>query len=365
MIINNIIQNNYAANNCGGICLSNSNNVRLANNLIRGNIARQEGFVGRGAGLWVKQSQNVQVDANIIVSNTARGDLTMGTLYGGGVFVDAATTTTFTNNQVLGNSANQGSGFFIVGAATITLTNNTMVGNMGEGVVFANNPTATVVNNIIADHTVGISGTGTIVLAYNDVWNCSVSCYKGIQEGISDLSVDPGFVNAAAGDYHLRYSSPLVDAGQNEGAPAADFEGDKRPLDGNLDTLFQTDIGADEFVPAPALDLNLTVPALAQVGQTLAYTIHLTNSGNITLTATITALLPPSVATNEQTSWQITLPPQQIWEQELNGTVGECSNRLLIGEVVASANGGVEERVSAETAVTTPPCLYLPIIRKP
>jgi hypothetical protein len=50
----------------------------------------------------------------------------------------------------------------------------------------------------------------------------------------------PKFVNAAAGDFHLRADSPARDAGTNAGA-TADFEGDPRS-DGAVD------IGADEYV---------------------------------------------------------------------------------------------------------------------
>src|SRR5436190_8535806 len=63
----------------------------------------------------------------------------------------------------------------------------------------------------------------------------------------------PVFVNAAAGDYRQAPGSPTIDAGLE--APingAFDVDGDTRTL-GNTDVgAGTTDIGADEFVFAPA-----------------------------------------------------------------------------------------------------------------
>ena len=59
------------------------------------------------------------------------------------------------------------------------------------------------------------------------------------------------FRDLAAGDYRLRWDSPCVDAGTNEGAPETDILGVLRPIDGNWDGLAVTDIGAYEYAPLP------------------------------------------------------------------------------------------------------------------
>ncbi len=76
----------------------------------------------------------------------------------------------------------------------------------------------------------------------------------------SNISVDPQFVNPAKGDFHIKSSSPCIDAGWH-GIPkgltsyalpdmANDFFGDCRMTDGNSDGLALPDIGIQEVNPA-------------------------------------------------------------------------------------------------------------------
>ena len=63
--------------------------------------------------------------------------------------------------------------------------------------------------------------------------------------GIIDLA--PGFVGD--GSYRPVVGSAGVDAGFNGGAPAVDYAGTPRPLDGNVDGVATTDLGAYEYAP--------------------------------------------------------------------------------------------------------------------
>lgn len=62
-----------------------------------------------------------------------------------------------------------------------------------------------------------------------------------------NIAGDPLFGNSALGDYRLSAGSPAIDAGENMLAPVADFDGDARPVDGDLDGISHSDIGAFEF----------------------------------------------------------------------------------------------------------------------
>jgi hypothetical protein len=102
---------------------------------------------------------------------------------------------------------------------------------------------ATLVNGIVwgnATPDVMLGRAITLSASYSDVG--TVQTYSGAVylPGAGMLSIPPGFVDAAAGDYHLAPTSPCVDQGTSAGAPPRDLEGDSRPSGAGID------IGADE-----------------------------------------------------------------------------------------------------------------------
>lgn len=80
-----------------------------------------------------------------------------------------------------------------------------------------------------------------------DVMNCqvyysNVSQQPGTYEGSENISLEPGFANAASGDYHLSTGSSCTDRLDAAGAPSVDIDGQARPYPaGGL-----SDMGADE-----------------------------------------------------------------------------------------------------------------------
>ena len=115
----------------------------------------------------------------------------------------------------------------------------------------------TISNNIVVTPT-GLTGIAcqqfrsfVPTFSHNDVFSpgggpsYSSNCIAAA-EGNGNISLDPLFVNAAGGDYHLQNTSPAIDAGDN-GAPnlsQQDYDGNPRIVDGNNDCTDTVDMGA-------------------------------------------------------------------------------------------------------------------------
>ena len=73
---------------------------------------------------------------------------------------------------------------------------------------------ATIKNNIIVQNAIGIrNGGGDPEIRFNDVWNNGTN-YLGTACDGNCISINPLFVNAAAGDYHLLSNSPCKVLGE-------------------------------------------------------------------------------------------------------------------------------------------------------
>jgi parallel beta-helix repeat protein len=172
----------------------------------------------------------------------------------------AATGNTVANNLVFKN----GVGGIQAGA-----------GDSPGGVTFDN---ATISNNIILDNpSFGIRQSGKLGtntrFSNNLIWRNGSVLTQPSGTVTGTLSVDPQFVNyqpggfAAGGDYHLRASSPAVNAGTSLGAPAVDIDG--------LSRQSAIDIGPYEYgatapTPTPSPRTSIfaatAVPKVAAAG---------------------------------------------------------------------------------------------------
>ena len=98
----------------------------------------------------------------------------------------------------------------------------------------------------------GLLGGGAAFTAdYNDVWGNTGSDYVSTTPGVHDLSCDPLFVDAAAGDYGLASGSPCVDAGDPDPA-CADPDGSR------ADVGLCGGPGADFVAPARVPELTVS-----------------------------------------------------------------------------------------------------------
>ena len=213
----------------GGAGIDNSN-YSASNDDVIGNIVGNIGPSNNGScntvqGIYLSNSGGTT--ANNIVFNVAAWGIQMW---------HAATNATIVNNTVFNCY-----GGIIVGAGD------------SPGGVTADN--TLVANNIVYKNVAyGIDeygATGTHNRYMNNLVTgnpTEISLQNGLS-ATSTVSADPQFTNYQAngtGDYHLKSTSPAINAGTSTSAPATDFSGGARPTGGAFD------IGAYEFGSAPA-----------------------------------------------------------------------------------------------------------------
>jgi hypothetical protein len=261
IIQSNVIVSNVAS--AGGGIYSGYGSPHILDNLIRANVA-----VKNGGGIYSMGDRSPLIQANLITSNSAGANWHSGgilvTSYGNG-------TPTVAANRIFSNTASDAAGLGLQINSDFTVTNNLIAHNSDGGIglwdlsrygLIAHNTVAfntgqeggirlrhghitpTIVNNVVVFNTYGIrahtDASGT--LDYNDVWGNTHQDYDlpgALEPGPHDLQADPLFVEPAGDDYHLRASSPCIDAGTDAGV-TTDIDGDPRPVGGGHD------IGADE-----------------------------------------------------------------------------------------------------------------------
>ena len=85
------------------------------------------------------------------------------------------------------------------------------------------------------------NGGITFEVDHSDIGNVHLLGNANYVPSAGVVNVDPLFVDPANDDFHLQFSSPVVDTGINEGIPLIDFEGEPR-ISG-----VTVDMGADEY----------------------------------------------------------------------------------------------------------------------
>ncbi|MFH1999309.1 MAG: right-handed parallel beta-helix repeat-containing protein, partial [Planctomycetota bacterium] len=210
---NTFIRNESQYSSGGGAYIRTFNNdFHIENNVFRENRADDA-----GGGLLVSSNGM----RRIFIRNNIMTDNTCGTA-GGGLYLNDSGgyhDVVFTNNTVCNNSAvNSGGGVYLSSANTVDVRNS----------IFWNNSAPE--NKEIYDY------AETMVFRYCDVDDELLAVEPGC------FRMDPLFVSPSEGDYHIKYGSPCMEAGDPLTLLLEDFEGDPRDAGNEI-----TDIGADEF----------------------------------------------------------------------------------------------------------------------
>jgi hypothetical protein len=271
-LINNIFTGNNGGSASGGaiyVSSSQSGSMTLTaeKNIIRNNEA------GNGSGVALNADNDGETHAtlinNVIADNGSPSN-------GGGIYVkgyEADLDVQLINNTITNNSSFAGGGVKVISqgagnSSTVGSTNDIIFGNSGYDVYIQ--PWDAV-------------STAEVNTFYSDIGSVEVSDTFGAggtyNEGDGVIDADPLFINSVNGNYHLRASSPCINAGILEekvwidlyhywiyydySVPEDDFEGDPRTSDWVETTpnhyYKYCDIGADEYTPSllPGIPLLL------------------------------------------------------------------------------------------------------------
>jgi hypothetical protein len=169
---------------------------------------------------------------------------------------------------------------------TLTMEDCLVAGNGGDG-VDSQGSSSSKRSTLVDNGAYGLRGHGELESCI--VWGnraslspgprtVEYSCVEGSSApvGQGNLNAFPQFVDAAGGDYSLRFDSPCVDAGDPGDTGVLDAAGLSRPIDGNLDTTARVDMGAHEHAP-------LRAQAPARIGQPLTLELWGPMGGSATL----------------------------------------------------------------------------------
>lgn len=229
------IANNHITGNAGGGITFSPDLLYEGACTITGNTVTGNSTPYSGGGMEVLSGGSVPC---IVARNDIRGNhaSTGGGIYcyGANVLVDS--------NLVVGNSAGDGSGIL---TGTARVVNCTVVGNTGSGGTGGDGiylRSGTVANCIVAFNAAGVflKGDGPTVMASNDVFGNTLYSFADSSGQFTDpsvLAVDPLFVDAAHGDYHLLSTSPCIDAGNDTYVTtgAHDLDGNPRRQGAHVD----------------------------------------------------------------------------------------------------------------------------------
>ncbi len=224
----------------GGVLVYGTCDVWITNNRLVDNVASYS-----GGGLYLMSSTvSLRVYGNVLVNNHA-------SFNAGGIFTGEGAHASIKGNLFISNYAGrQGGASFAWASTDLTIANNTFVENsslIGAG-TFVYNAKARLTGNIFAFNTSAVRADGPqLPLADRNCFFGNGQNYDGLPPGPNDIHADPRFVAPWAGDYHLRPTSPCIDAGSNVGIEPGETDLDGKPRIHGA----RVDIGCFEYDGSP------------------------------------------------------------------------------------------------------------------
>ncbi len=248
-----VIRNNTIEKNTGGSTSPGGAGIGMKNAsspLVQNNIIRYNQTLNSGSAITLFNQAGLILVQNVIYGNTVIGAGAALDLHpfppSIGPFLGVLANNTIANNTATVATGADAGGltastqvFLDGGLAQWALVNNMIIGSPG--------------NAAIACGTAFDLSPTPLVFDHNDVWNGNSSApYLGVckvQTGVfGNISADPIFADASAGDYHLRRGSPAIDAGNNSVSIllTKDADGLPRSMDASGLGYGTVDIGAYE-----------------------------------------------------------------------------------------------------------------------
>jgi hypothetical protein len=220
----------------GVLTLRNANGLIAVSTLTLQNGHSDEPGAGLQVNYLVSVNARVNISDNIIRNNHS-------TVGAGGLYASGAGNIFYvSNNLITGNSAEgQDGAGYVTGYSqyselynnTVTQNTSTAVTNPSGGLYCAGTTPCQIYNNIFWNNTnYGIFlGNSGAVLSHNDYGTLGGATPA---TDVGNLSVNPQFVDAAGGDFHLAANSPLLGYGTPQGT-ITDLDGNPYSTTGGID----------------------------------------------------------------------------------------------------------------------------------